>query len=451
MAQNHNRSNRIWMGLLALASILLIATFGSFERDIWIDEFLHFALGSHSSTAEVWQTIRNTTTSINHGQTGFYMVLNYWTMQILGANLVSLRFPSLLSTAWLLMASFLILRWRGIGWPWLLVLVFCFASQSTLMIYVGEARPYMPLAAASMGVLAYYLAPLDVIETRWGKSLGVISVMWGVLMHPYFSLYWASLWLFSYVCQVSWGRYEFGLHSALRHVNIWLLIPGIFFYFTLGLSTWLRSRGEFGLDPFQWVGGKTNFWSTFIDVGLFRFIRPFGGIFLISIGAFVPVYVFLPQQLRTRLKPLLPPIALVLTMTILALVVSGISFYREYWILSRQWVASIALSTLGVVWLAAEFLRRPSLANKQLVTFLVIAFLAYLPVAATPDFLKKARAIQQSRANLMQVPITPPTDPESVPLPANNEEWVSLARANLVEGGDVWPIFRSFYGLPVEE
>ena len=91
------RLDYLWMSGLLLLCLTMILLYGPFGRPIWIDEFLHFAVGSHNSTREVWETIRRTTVEVNHGQTGFYILLDYWLMKLFGANLLALRVPSILS------------------------------------------------------------------------------------------------------------------------------------------------------------------------------------------------------------------------------------------------------------------------------------------------------------------------------------------------------------------
>src|SRR2546422_6396386 len=71
-----------------------------------IDEFLHFAVGAYESTSEAWDIVRASIAGgINHGQTGAYMMVDYWLLRAFGANLFWLRFPSLLAGLLLYLAA----------------------------------------------------------------------------------------------------------------------------------------------------------------------------------------------------------------------------------------------------------------------------------------------------------------------------------------------------------
>ena len=74
--QNKNIVNLFWL----FFCLLLVALNSSVGRPIWIDEFLHFTLGSHYSTSEAWDSINKSIVGdeshigVNHGQTGIYMM-----------------------------------------------------------------------------------------------------------------------------------------------------------------------------------------------------------------------------------------------------------------------------------------------------------------------------------------------------------------------------------------
>ncbi len=62
------------IAILVPAAAYIMAAYSSLTRPIWIDEFLHYALGSHRSTAEAWLSINDTLPTFNHGQTGVHIV-----------------------------------------------------------------------------------------------------------------------------------------------------------------------------------------------------------------------------------------------------------------------------------------------------------------------------------------------------------------------------------------
>jgi hypothetical protein len=102
-------NSRLILTMKAAAGILpwILACYGialymSLGRPIWIDEFLHFAVAAIPSSAPAWQTITRSITGVNHGQTGVYMMLDYWLLSAFGANAVVLRLPSILSGIFLM-------------------------------------------------------------------------------------------------------------------------------------------------------------------------------------------------------------------------------------------------------------------------------------------------------------------------------------------------------------
>ena len=424
----------------------MILLHGSFGKPIWIDEFLHFALGSHHSTREVWETIRQTTVNVNHGQTGFYMLLDYWLMKVFGASLLALRAPSILSTLWLLTSGFLILRTRGFGWIWMYLLVFCLMGQSTLMGYVAEARPYMPLVAASSGTLLYYLQTLESRNKLWVRLFGLCSVIWGVLMHPYFAVYWAMLWVFTYWYHCHSGNLQIGIRALVLHLNIRLSLAGATLFFLIGALTWMRPGPQFDLDPFQWIAND-GYWNTLFDISLFQFLRPIGGIFTGLLLVSLMVYVFLPAQMKFYLKPIIPPLILIIAMLIITGLLTLVSIYRDYWILPRQWVASIALVAVGFVWLIAEFSRLISRLHCSIGVAVYVSTLLYVMHLVIPPGINRYKELENNFARLDRVVRYSQEQPLNIISPKTNDEWVALATRNIQAGGDVWPVFRTYYGL----
>lgn len=440
------RLDYLWMSGLLLLCLTMTLLYGQFGRPIWIDEFLHFAVGSHNSTREVWETIRRTTVEVNHGQTGFYILLDYWLMKVFGANLLALRVPSILSTFWLLISGFLILRTRGFGWAWMYLLAFCLMGQLTLMRYVAEARPYMPLVAASSGALAYYLLTLESRQQLWVRWFGAISVIWGVLMHPYFSVYWAVLWVFAYWYHCHSENFQIGVRTLLTHLNIRLTIVGTTLFFLIGALTWMRPGPEFDFDPYQWIA-KDGYWNTFFDISLFQFVRPIGAVVTGLLLVSLMVYVFLPAQTKSKLKPIIPPLILIIAMLLVTGLLTLISHYRDYWVLPRQWVASIALVAVGFVWLIAEFSRLISRLHVSIGIIICISTFLYVINLAIPSGVNSYKKVEEYFTRPNRLVNYSQEQPVHITPPKNNDEWVALANINLRAGGEVWPVFRTYYGL----
>ena len=430
---------------LAIGSYMLLS-YSSFARPIWIDEFVHFALGSHRSTAEAWQSISETVPTFNHGQTGVYMLVDYWLLQLGGANLFLLRLPSMLAGALLLASVIHIAEEKRFGLLGTLFLFACLFAQKNLMNYAGEARPYFPLAAATVGTLAFYLVPRE----RRGfltNTLGIASIAVGVAFHPYFPLYWLSVAAFGFLTHT---RPTISLDCArafLRHCNLSISIPATIAYFTLAKFTWLRGSPEFNLDPFQWIKGD-GLLAAFTSISHFQFLGHFWREALLVIAICALGFAVPRLRVHPSYRKLAAPILLIALALALSLAVSAISYHRHYWILPRQWVASMALSCIGFVWFAIE------LAAFLCTTARLLGFAIYLALGFVlfPLIAKIDKDKQADRNALLTAIIAdrtnPPPSAPPVEIPRDNDEWVALANANISAGGDVWPIFRRFYARP---
>ena len=430
---------------LILSCCLLVLINGRFGAPIWIDEFLHFALGSYNSFQEAWDVISKTTTGINHGQTGTYMIIDYWLLKEFGASALALRIPSLISSFWLLFCGLLILRMRRLKMTWQYLLIILLFSQTVLMRYVGEARPYMPLAAAAVGCLLYYLMPLSIRKNWWAIAIGAISIVLGVLMHPYFSVYWAFLWLYAYWNAIFTGHLQFSRKSLLQHVNVPLTVLGVALFMAVGMLTWMRGRPDFLFNPFQWLNRETVF-DTFINYNLFQFLSPLGWVFLAANVLIMISYPLVNANTRVMIKPLIPPIVLILLMTFLAIGLSLVSYITDYWILERQWIASIAIIPIASVQLLFEISR---LVPKEYSKRFGLLFAAVFVVLGIRVYLLNAEKVEDLFIYLNSVNelAVEPVSTFNGSTPTNNDEWVALARQNIEQGGPVWPVFRKFYRL----
>lgn len=427
-----------------LGSVLLHASFG---RPIWIDEFLHFALGSHQSTVDAWDSISKTVVSFNHGQTGTYMIVNYWLLQLFGASSFWLRFPSLIAGFLTFLSSLYLFRLWSMPVLWQFIGILALFCQSTLMYFVGEARPYMPLVAATVGILTYYSTPLLKRKEPRIACLGLFSIGVGTLFHPYFSLYWLSICIFTYLHQLNETQRKLSIATFVAHCNLAFSGIGIFLYFSLGYFTWLRGRPDFSFDPFEWIRSN-GLVKTFFNLSHLQFLEgviyPFLGILLSIL-----ILVLIVPRARQRLAAtLIPPIALLgISFTISGLL-SLASLLQDYWILPRQWAASIALSTLAIVWFAQRL-------SAILGQFHKLANVAWLIIFFTPILINAHKVFSVQIANLLAEPaaveqqITTGSE-QADKIPTNNDEWVVLANANIKAGGQVWPIFRAFYGKAFE-
>ena len=130
------------LGVLAcVVGIAGLGLYSQYRHPIWIDEFLHFALGAFPSPADAWQVIRRSILSFNFNQTGIYMMADFWLLKLFGASAFALRLPSMLSAAWLLVSAASLFAVRGFGNLWKLAAVLAILAQASLMVYAGRRAP----------------------------------------------------------------------------------------------------------------------------------------------------------------------------------------------------------------------------------------------------------------------------------------------------------------------
>ncbi|MGE4232448.1 MAG: hypothetical protein AB7F43_03880 [Bacteriovoracia bacterium] len=426
------------LGILAFLATLISYRLG---RGLWIDEVLQFAVGSYDSTKDAWSVTISTVGGINHGQTGLYFILNYWALKLFGAHNLCIRFPSLLfsffffaATAHLYSILKIPFRWRI--WGFLLLFANPWFSD-----FIGEGRPYLPLAACSLGVLSYYLTPL---KERKGvvNFFGWIGVLFGVLIHPYFSVYWAVLFLYSiYFHKVSFQKPK----EVLSHLNLSLFACGVLGYFGMGLSGWMIHRVHFGSseDPFFWLPKDVSLPRLLISTH-FQSIGK-------AKGLFVPLLFLVPIFLRSRRKKdfEFESIAVLGAVVLgVSAFLSWVSYRNNYWILQRQWIASIGICLVLSPWFASKLEAvfsnnfKKKWANTINLWFWVLMALTCFETA------KLAQFRIQSSFEALTSSHRPFTEAEKKTKPTSNGQWEELARANVREGGPVWPIFRTMYGEP---
>jgi hypothetical protein len=445
-------ADRVVGNLSYMVAIVGLGLYSRYRHPIWIDEFLHFALGAFRGPGDAWQIIRETVLSFNFNQTGIYMMADFWLLKLLGSSAFALRLPSLLSAGWLLVCTVTIFSVRRFGNLWKLVAMLAIIAQAPLMNYAAEARPYMPLAAAVVGALAFYLAPPE--ERRgWIIGVGVISIELGALMHPYFPGYWAAVICIGFVTALVDGRCHPRLREFARFCDVRLLLMGMTTYGIVGALTWMRGAPALSFDPFQWIH-RDALVSEFLDYSHLSFIYDFstpadqlwyGPRRLVLYTMITPLVVhpFLPRCLRRQLRPLTPPLLLAVSSLVISAALSWISYQHHYWILDRQWIASLALMPIAVVWYMGELGR---IADQKyrglsvvLATGCVVVFYNVLNILVP----EKITTLQQD-AYRREISVSEPSS--ALPVPTGNDGWVTLANANIDAGGPVWPVFTKFYG-----
>jgi hypothetical protein len=490
-------AQRAGIAVLVCIAVSVAILFSGINRPIWIDEFLHFAFGGFGSTQDAWRAIVRSLEDVNHNQTGVYMLVDYWLLKVFGASAIWLRMPSSIGVLVLFSGAVCVLRTRGFGYAWQVAVVLLLVAQRRmLMHFVAEARPYMLLAATCVGVLAYYGA--GVHRRHWFICmLGWLSALVGAAMHPYFLPYYIFVVGLTYADRISWDLRRIAPKDIWQHLQPAMLCATLAIYFGVGMLTWMPRQPQLALDPFHFIPRN----ALLLNVIFYHFEFLLGTerlriamlLVLAALGAGAAILALLhrggrwragegsawhghqqhrEQQCRNRslfsclarsnCRSLLSPLALIFVALLLSGLLSLMSYRAHYWILPRQWVASIALACVGTVWLCAagaELL--PTWARRR--AGIAVAIFAVFPAeeAVVVQFrtIDSWRAAQSTIArNAGHVSLSPysslPVEPRRITIDqlkssdgdVQNAAWTALANQNVLVGGPVWPIFQRYYG-----
>ncbi|MFC1826751.1 hypothetical protein ACFLZQ_02325 [Thermodesulfobacteriota bacterium] len=437
--------------IIFFIAITVVILYCALDKPIWYDELVQFCLAAFSSVDSAWHALKPTLKDWNHGQTGFYFLLDYFLLKLFGASSYALRLPSILSALWLLASAIIIIKYLKFGLLWQILILSAFFSQSFLMNYTMEARSYMPLAAASVGITAYYYSPTHLRKKLYIKSIGWGSVVLGSLMHPYFSLYWCALFCTGYLHRINNNFQRITPSTIVDHLNPVMFLTGITIYFGIGFLTWMQGSNEFqsvAIDPFQFI--KLNQIPRILFSNHFQFIHfAYIAKTIFALFCLIPiVWLLVPSRNKNNFHPLLSPIILFFISIILSLLITYISYSRGYWITNRQWIASLALVPIATVWLAGELARLANLRHwiHGFSVMLVFTLLITLPAIIQIDqnlYQIKENSIIKRKQNqsyrlppLNQIEQLGRTDPD---------EFIKMANKNIQIGGPVWPYFKYFY------
>ena len=443
------------IAILGCIAVSLTIVFSGINRPLWIDEVLHFAFGGYGSTQDVWPAIvRSIRGGLNLNQTGVYMLVDYWLLKAFGASAIWLRMPSSIGALVLFSGAVCVLRTRGFSYAWQVAVLLLLVSENFLMYFVAEARPYMLLAATPVGVLAYYGA--DVHRRHWFISVvGWISALVGAAIHPYFLPYYFFVVGLTYADRISWNLRRIAAKDIWRHLQPAMLSLTLAIYFGVGMLTWMPRQQQLADHPFRFVPRNSLphnvvFYHFEFLFDMATHVHPrvmllFMFIFLAALGA-----IAILALARSSCRSLLSPLALIFGALLLSGLLSLASYLAHYWILPRQWVASIALTCVGTVWLCAagaELLPAGARRGAGIVVAIFAAFRAEVSVVSQFDTIDKWRAEQSTIAlNAGHVSLDQLTrggvDNDHI---NNYPEWVALANQNVLVGGPVWPIFQRFY------
>jgi hypothetical protein len=427
---------RFWDVLLGFLMIVVVAAFAGFQRPLWIDEVLHFATGA-MSFSDVVRTVDYTTIEINHGQTGVYILLDWLLLQIFGASAVALRLPSLIASGILLWSSVLFIRDRQLGRFWEVFVVVTLLSHYMLMVFTADARPYMPLAASAVAMIAYFAVPLDRRKTPAYRILGFAGVVVGSLMQAYWIFFLGLALSFGLFVQYLQGQRWRDFRQFLASLSPRLVASGVVLYVVVGQLTWMRRTAQFNYEPFEMIGGPSRavqvFWShhvtTQVPMPLWLAIAVLTVIALILI--------------RQMWRSWIAPVVLLGLAVLSSIGLSVLSISRGYWLFDRQWVAGMALSAVALTWLFGELWKVSSGAfavrRVAVVGFVILTTWGAVQsignvVSATQVWAEQQETFTGDRA-----------DRPELFGDFNDQQVVYAANVNVARGGSVWPEFTDWY------
>ena len=377
---------------------------------------------------------------VNFNQTGVYILLDFWLLKAFGASAFWLRFPSLIGGAMLFVGAIAFCRVRHFNLFWQISLPLLLLTQDGLIYFLGEARPYMPIAGAVVGLLAYYSAPPE--KRRDGiVVLGYCCLVYGAIMHPYFAPYFALIILVTYLDALNFQLRRLSLGSFIRHAEIPAVAVAVGLYFVVGFATWMVRPPKLSFDPFHFIPI-----NQLVPTALgthFQFLPVHGAwnqsfVLAIIIFAGLLTAYFGGEKGRCALGPLL---LLILTIA-LSTFVSWMSYRSSYWILGRQWIVSTALCCMAIIWLLV------SIDNVAIIRW-PRAALVISAVVSLYSVDRAAVAIRAQFARLntwshdqknAQTLLALPRIEKMVP-----DDWVRLANENIRQGGPVWSVFTKYY------
>ena len=432
----------VLFGCLSVAVLLL---FSGWNKPLLYDEFVYFAAGGLPDTRAALATVWETTTNVNQGVTGAFLMTDFWLLQLFGAQAEALRFPGLFTGVLLFAYSAVFLVGRGLSYWVLPAIPLAFSTQELVLRYVGEARTYMPLAAASVGVLAYYSLPTSSRCRGIGRLVGWSAVILGAIFHPYFILYLFALLSFSYVM---WGRQR----SVREFVNAPLVAVGLITYSIIGALTWMRGKANADVDPFNFLPGPLP--VEIVAQNLY-FIAA-SPVALISLVAVLLLPLTISRLFGRPLQEIwhvsVPPMLLAAIALALSLLISASTIINDFWIFPRQWVASTALVCLASVWLVAEWWRLTSQGSVSTLfghwrTPALLVSSVALVLMAVPSITTHVsnvlvwgeRPVVTGNARLELIARLEAGDVLS------DAEWTSYAQRNIDVGGQVWEEFGNYY------
>lgn len=323
------------LGAMAL-SVLITAIFSGFNRPLWIDEYLHFALAGISWT-DALTIMAETSPNINHGQTWFQQILSIGLLQVFGASTIGLRGISWIASVSLFLASFSLLRAFAVPFVFRALFASLLVLIPTVSFEIGNSRFYILLLAATALTARGIFSTLALDgQPKFNKTIFATGVILGSFSHPYFPVILVGLFMIVLVVRLvmRWDLRLSYIKKQLFYLSF-AFLSGIL-SIAVGSISWMAGSPDFSsMDPFDWL--------------------PFGLMTFVALTlAFVVFTIGLSYWALYQVKIRSPDFNLVLGFSLmvmgagLSLLFSWISLLRNYWVLPRQWLAGALLVLIGV-------------------------------------------------------------------------------------------------------
>jgi len=236
----------------------------------------------------------------------------------------------------------------------------------------------------------------------------------------------------------------------LRFIDLPFVVAIASIYLMLSYATWFSHHPTLAYDPFQLIK-----YTDLVRVFMVTHIQflPYGDsqYFALLIG--LSVVTFALVSLRWHIwKVLVGPLLLLYAALAASIAISLSSYLNHYWILQRQWIASVAICTIAAVWYAAEFSkvaaekRGNTRYAAMIVSVVLVGCLYRLTLHANQQWTRiQGWQVEQAqiKASLSLLPPDASATLKQYPLPLL--DWVRLGTQNMAAGGPVWPVFKRFY------
>jgi MFS family permease len=377
-----------------------------------------------------------------------------------GANLWVLRLPSAIAGFLLIMLAVYFLRLRGIGRTFQWLMIAAFTAQSNFMAYVGEARPYMLIASSAVALLVFFSLDLKQRRTWLGVMIGVYAIAFGAMVHPY--------WVIFLVLTVIFGLYIRGLRVAnessfivaiKESSPIWIGI-GIVTYTVTAIFSWAKAQSTFTTNPYEFVesplGAARTLGSTHFQLlelptewGI-PYLPPWQDLFNIPrILVFLLIATTLVYLIKNNVKNrrLWAPLVLLSLGISSSLAFSLLSLYRNYWIVQRQWLGGIALSTVAIIWLVAVLWNRDHSNRRNFGSALALLVTLVIAWNAIGSLSRQIEVIRTHNVVFLEFQQETRGEQDLIQFARESGSWVYVANVNAVRGGEVWRGLAGYYGI----